>query len=100
MLRRDEVRLVFNDSEPTVLVRVRDMDVAMLVLPGLGVPRPGDYDGYFADPLPGETDPAGPGSGVAEEGEFLLATWRNRPDDGAMEEYVRLHKGRWDKGTA
>lgn len=99
MIRRDEVRLVFGDSEPTVVVRVRDVDVAMLVLPGLELPRPGGYDGYWARPLDARADPDSPASGVREEGEFLVGSWRNRPEDGVLEEFVRLHRGRWDGRT-
>ena len=101
MIRRDEVELVFNDDEPTVVVRVRGVDVAMLVLPGLEPARPEAYDGYWSAPLRPDADPVGPDSGVGEEGEFLLATWRNDPArGGVLEKFVRLHKGRWDRGAA
>lgn len=101
MIRRDEVELVFNDDEPTALVRVRGVDVAMVVLPGLKLARPEAYDGYWATSLRPGADPDSPDAGVDEEGEFLLATWRNEPvRGGALETFVRLHKGRWDRGTA
>lgn len=99
MIRRHDVQLLFRDSEPTAAVLVRGVAVATLVLPGLELPHPDGYDGSWAVPMHANTE-GGPEGGVRDEGEFLLASWRNRPDDGALEEFVRLHKGRWDRGAA
>lgn len=98
MIRRDEVELVFSEADPTVGVRVKGVDVALLVLPGIELPRHDLYDRYWELPLPG-ADPFGPEGGVTAEGQFLLGTWRNRLGDGALEEFVRLHRGRWDPGV-
>jgi hypothetical protein len=91
MIRREEVELVFLDDDPAVVVRVRGVDVAMVVLPGIELPQADLYDGYWERP-------DGPDGGVSEEGEFLVVSWRNGPSDGPLEEFARPHRaGRWDR---
>lgn len=99
MIFRDEVELVFSDTDPSAVVRVRGIDVATIVFPGLELPRPDDYDGYWGR-LYSRSDGRGADRGVSEEGEFLVVSWRNGPDDGPLEQFVHLHTGRWNRGTS
>lgn len=88
-ISQDDVKLLFTDHEPSVIVQVRGVDVAVIVLPGLELPDESTYDGYWSG-----TD----ADDVNDPGQFLIGTWANDGPGGALESFKRLHKGAWDHG--